>query len=125
MATLMQNFSNMGISIIISFIFGWELTLLILAVVPIIALASAAEMRLLSGHAAEDKRELEAAGKVKISYFSLCRSSLDENAGVNKMHGVSPQIATEAIDNIRTVASLNREPKFESLYEENLLVPYK
>lgn len=125
MATLMQNFSNMGISIIISFIFGWELTLLILAVVPIIALASAAEMRLLSGHAAEDKRELEAAGKVKISYFSLRKSSLDGNAGVNKAHGVSPQIATEAIDNIRTVASLNREPKFESLYEENLLVPYK
>lgn len=125
MATLMQNFSNMGISIIISFIFGWELTLLILAVVPIIALASAAEMKLLSGHAAEDKRELEAAGKVEISYFSLRRNSLDGNAGVNKTHGVSPQIATEAIDNIRTVASLNRESKFESLYEENLLVPYK
>lgn len=125
MATLMQNFSNMGISIIISFIFGWELTLLILAVVPIIALASAAEMKLLSGHAAEDKRELEAAGKVEISHFSLSTSSLDGNAGVNKTHGVSPQIATEAIDNIRTVASLNREPKFESLYEENLLVPYK
>lgn len=66
MATLIQNFSNMGISVIISFIFGWELTLLILAVVPIIALASAAEMRLLAGHAAEDKRELEAAGKVEI-----------------------------------------------------------
>lgn len=66
MATLIQNFSNMGISVIVSFIFGWELTLLILAVVPIIALASAAEMRLLSGHAAEDKRELEAAGKVEI-----------------------------------------------------------
>lgn len=64
MATLIQNFSNMGISVFISFIFGWELTLLLLAVVPIIALASAAEMRLLAGHAAEDKRELEAAGKV-------------------------------------------------------------
>lgn len=69
MATLIQNFSNMGISVIVSFIFGWELTLLILAVVPIIALASAAEIRLLVGHAAEVKRELEAAGKVEVYSF--------------------------------------------------------
>lgn len=35
------------------------------------------------------------------------------------------KVATEAIDNIRTVVSLNREPTFESLYQENLKVQFR
>ena len=74
MATLVQNFANIGTGVIISFVVGWELTLLILAFVPILAFAGAAEMKLLAGHAAEDKRELEKAGKVGMFFSGLCKN---------------------------------------------------
>lgn len=41
------------------------------------------------------------------------------------LHGLSTQIAAEAIENIRTVVSLNREPMFEALYQKNLTMSYK
>ncbi|XP_019747634.1 ATP-dependent translocase ABCB1 isoform X6 [Hippocampus comes] len=97
LATMVQIATNMGTNLIMAFLHGWQLTLPILVVVPILIAAGMLRIQMITGTAAKDKKELEKAGKT----------------------------VTEAIENIRTVASLTREPTFESLYENNLQVLYK
>lgn len=62
-------FSNMGVAIIISFVYGWQLTLLILAFMPFIALGGMMQVKLLAGQAGKNKKALEGAGKVKRDFL--------------------------------------------------------
>jgi ABC-type bacteriocin/lantibiotic exporter with double-glycine peptidase domain len=82
----------MGTALVISFVFGWKLTLLILAFIPFIAVGGFVEMKIMAGVSNRDKEAVEEAGKVAI----------------------------EAISNIRTVAQLTKEQKFMQLYAEGL-----
>ncbi|XP_044148690.1 ATP-binding cassette sub-family B member 5-like isoform X1 [Bufo gargarizans] len=94
---LAQNFGSMGLSILIALFFGWEMSLLILGMTPVLVVTGLLETRALTGFANRDKKDLQEAGK----------------------------IATEAVENIRTVVSLTREKTFENSYTESLQKPYR
>ncbi|NWQ69564.1 MDR1 protein, partial [Neopipo cinnamomea] len=84
-------------AIIIAFVYGWQLTLLILACIPYIIVTNAVSAKSMSGHAAKDQKALEEAGR----------------------------ISTESVENIRTVASLTREEAFYEKYVTSLNGPYR
>uniref|UniRef100_A0A8C5PNB0 ATP-binding cassette sub-family B member 5 n=1 Tax=Leptobrachium leishanense TaxID=445787 RepID=A0A8C5PNB0_9ANUR len=84
-------------AIIIAFVHGWQLTLLILACIPFLIGANFIRMKSMAGHASKDQKALEEAGR----------------------------ISTEAVENIRTVVSLTREPTFYEQYNQSLEGPYK
>lgn len=94
---ILQNFSNIGVGLILAFVLSWRLTLVMCAFLPLIIVTGVLETRILTGVAAKDKKELEKAGKV----------------------------ALEAVENIRTVASLTKEERFSNMYDEMLEIPYK
>ena len=64
LGTLIETLLTMVIAIVIAFAKQWVLTFLILAVVPIMFIASGLEVKALTGHASANKKALEASGKV-------------------------------------------------------------
>uniref|UniRef100_A0A6I8SWM3 ATP-binding cassette sub-family B member 5 n=1 Tax=Xenopus tropicalis TaxID=8364 RepID=A0A6I8SWM3_XENTR len=94
---LAENLIGIVLTVIIAFVYGWELALLGLAMAPFMVICGLLEFSALTGFATRDKKQLQRAGK----------------------------IATEAVDNIRTLVSLTRERTFEEMYSESLQKPYR
>uniref|UniRef100_F6W9Y9 Uncharacterized protein n=1 Tax=Ciona intestinalis TaxID=7719 RepID=F6W9Y9_CIOIN len=88
--------ASIGSALIISFYFGWKLAFVVVAFLPLIVMSGLIQARLMTGSARRDKESLEEASKV----------------------------VSEAIESIRTVASLNKEEFFTEKYNEVLVGPY-
>lgn len=87
-----------GVSgLVIAFVNGWILTLIVLVCVPFLVLATVYESRVHRGY----------ENQTKTAYLE------------------SGQVAAEAIKEIRTVASLTKQPYFEERYELAIAKPHK
>uniref|UniRef100_A0A7N6FER3 ATP-binding cassette, sub-family B (MDR/TAP), member 11a n=1 Tax=Anabas testudineus TaxID=64144 RepID=A0A7N6FER3_ANATE len=94
---IVNSLTSIGASFIIAFYFSWKLTLVIMCFLPLIGLSGVFQAKMLTGFANEDKKAMEAAGRV----------------------------SSEALSNIRTIAGLAKESSFVESYEEKLDPPYK
>uniref|UniRef100_A0A8C6JET0 Bile salt export pump n=1 Tax=Melopsittacus undulatus TaxID=13146 RepID=A0A8C6JET0_MELUD len=94
---IVNSFTNIGVAMIIAFFFSWKLSLVILCFLPFLALSGAVQAKMLTGFAAQDKKALEASGR----------------------------ISSEALSNIRTVAGIGKEQMFVNNFEKHLAMPYR
>ena len=60
-----QNLAALGMSIIIGFIFSWQLTLLILVFIPFVMIGSFLQTRMTIGFSSQGQKAREDAGKVR------------------------------------------------------------
>ena len=62
---LIETCVGLLMSIIVAFVYSWVLTFFILALVPFAGIASTLEAKAFVGHAIQNKKSLEQAGKVR------------------------------------------------------------
>lgn len=73
---IVNSFTNIGVAIIIAFYFSWKLSLVIMCFLPFLALSGAVQAKMLTGFAAQDKKALEATGRVKLFKNCICNQFL-------------------------------------------------
>lgn len=94
---MLQLLAGFIAALIIAFEANWLLAIVLFICFPVLASVGYAQIRLLKGRTARNKELMEESGKT----------------------------ASEAIDNIRTVASLGAEERLHRHYEEQLWPPFR
>lgn len=61
---IVNSLTSIGASFIIAFYFSWKLTFVILCFLPLIGLCGVFQAKMLTGFANDDKKAMEAAGRV-------------------------------------------------------------
>ncbi|CAG8508599.1 11057_t:CDS:10 [Acaulospora morrowiae] len=97
MGSIFQNVINLVAGLAIAFVYGWKLTLVILASAPLVAAAGFSEMKTLAGFGAKTRKAYENTG----------------------------QIVHQSVSNMRTIASLTREDTFKDMYYKAIREPHK
>ncbi|KAH0462510.1 hypothetical protein IEQ34_010085 [Dendrobium chrysotoxum] len=97
LALIVQNITTLIAGLLIAFIANWQLSLIILAMIPLIGLNGWIEMKFMKGFSADAKVMYEEAS----------------------------QVANDAVGSIRTVASFSAEEKVMELYKKKCEGPMK
>lgn len=98
--TILQLVVSLGVSLGLAFYYSWQMTLVVIGMIPILGI---------------------------MSYFENMATfgSPEEKEKTQKSNALSAQTACDAIQNIRTVKSFNAEDIFTNQYLDNISVTYK
>ncbi|CAI5996599.1 unnamed protein product [Closterium sp. NIES-65] len=95
MALMVQNLATVILGLVLAFRANWQLSLVILAIVPLLAITGAAQMQSLKGFSEDAKVKFEEASRV----------------------------ANDAVGAMRTVAAFGAEQRVQELYNERCSTP--
>ncbi|RUS90225.1 hypothetical protein EGW08_002006 [Elysia chlorotica] len=96
-SSVLISVGNLGTGLVISFVFGWQLALVLMVFVPVIILSGIITMRVMGGAYNEGKAVMEEVSKGAVA----------------------------TIDNIRTVAALAKEEAFAQVFSDRMWAPHK